>query len=118
MMKESAYSREQYHKVLEFLLDYAHDDGLGFSAISPEVAALAGRGTSLEDRIPIFRKIISDLLDAGAAIGDFADTEGAPFVPWPGTHDEHLDRVEGEIRALGTLPMSGDIGWIFFPDQV
>jgi hypothetical protein len=108
----------KYQDSLEYLIDYAREDWVGFSVITSDVADLAGRNTSLEERIPVFRKLISDLLDAGAKIGDFADTEGAPFVAWPGTKEENLDRMETEIRKLGgAMPQSYDVGWITFLDH-
>ena len=101
---------------VEYIVGYAREDWLGFSVISPKVARLARDDAPVEDMIPIFRRIISELLAAGAEIGDFADTEGAPFVPWPGTCNDQFARVEQAIRQLGVLPMSGDVGWITFPD--
>jgi hypothetical protein len=111
-MHSLSYSQEKYEEYLAFLIGYARDDWLGFSVISPKVARVAADDASLEELILVFRKLISDLLDAGAKIGDFADTEGAPFVGWPGTKEENLAKMETEIRKLGKLPMSGDVGWI------
>jgi hypothetical protein len=114
---DSSFETE-YRDSLEYLIDYAREDWVGFSVITGDVADLAGSGTSLEERLPFFRKLVSDLLDAGAKIGDFADTEGAPFVAWPGTKEENLDRMEEEIRKLGgAMPQSNDVGWITFLDH-
>jgi hypothetical protein len=85
---------KKYQDYLEYLVDYAHEDWLEFSVISPKVARVAADDASFEELILVFRKMISDLLDAGAKIGDFAVSEGAPFVGWPGTKEENLASQE------------------------
>jgi hypothetical protein len=107
----------KYQDSLEYLIDYACEDWVGFSVITSDVAYIGESNASLTELIPLFRKLVSDLLDAGAKIGDFADTEEAPFVAWPGTKKENLDKMETEIRKLGKFPMSGQIGWITFLDH-
>jgi hypothetical protein len=107
----------KYQDSFDYILDYAREDWVGFSVITGHVASLLDEHASLEELIPFFRKLVSDLLDAGAKIGDFADTEGAPFVAWPGTKEENLDKMETEIRKLGVMPQSADVGWITFLDH-
>jgi len=117
MMDNNLDLEEKYRDAYDYLLDYAHEDWVGFSVISGHVASLTGSGVSLEARVPVFRKLISDLLDAGVSIGDFESSKEAPFVAWKGAKEDHLARVVKEIRELGKMPMSGDIGWLFFVDS-
>ena len=105
---------KEYQDAYDYLLDYTHHDWLGFSVISGDVGFLASGRVSFEARIPVFRKLVSDLLDVGVSIGDFENSEEAPFVAWKGTKEDNLVRMENEIRKLGKMPMSGDIGWLFF----
>jgi|SRR5215217_6433013 len=114
MNSSSFKSTKKYQDYLNQLVEYAHEDWLGFSVISPKVARIAEEGASFEDMLPIFRKLVSDLLDAGASLGDFASSPGLPFVAWAGTKEENLATMEIKLRELGEMPMSGDIGWIFF----
>jgi hypothetical protein len=114
MPKKDLSFEERYQDSLEYIIDYARVDWVGFSVITGHVAALFDDNASLEELMPAFRKMVSDLLDAGAKLGDFADTEEAPFVAWPGTKEENLERLEREVRELGDLPMSNQIGWITF----
>jgi hypothetical protein len=116
-MEKVQYSQEKYRNHVSFFLDYAREDWLGFSVINPRIVNLIGREATFEQKISMMITIVSDLLDAGAKIGDFADSEGAPFMAWPGGKEESLARLENEIRALGDLLMTGDVGWITFLDH-
>jgi hypothetical protein len=116
-MQNLPYLSERYREHLAFLIDYASEDWLGFSVVSPRATGLIGRESTLEQRLIILLQIVSDPLDAGAKIGDFAVSEGAPFVGWSGTKKENLAKMETEIRKLGKMPMSGDVGWITFLDH-
>jgi hypothetical protein len=98
---------------VEFLNSYTHDDWLGFSVITGGIAS-ARRGNEPE---PLFRElvlaVVRELLDLGVSAGDLTASDEHPFIPWSGSVDEVMARIEQGIADLGRLPKSSEVCWFF-----
>lgn len=110
MVNEDAYRRE-----LEYLIQYAHDDWLGFSVISGSVGSLLGRGATFQEQLTLLLRIVGDLYDAGARAGDLTESTRDPFLAWRMEKAEVLARLAAEVQAHSRLPDSGDVCWFTVP---
>jgi hypothetical protein len=110
MVNQDAYRRE-----LEYLVQYAHDDWLGFSVISGSVGSLLGRGASFHEQLTLLLRIVGDLYDAGAQAGDLTQSDQEPFLLWRMEKDDVLARIAAEVRPHSRLPDSGDVCWFTVP---
>jgi hypothetical protein len=110
MVNQDAYCRE-----LDYLIQYAHDDWLGFSVISGSVGNLLGRGASFQEQLTLLLRIVGDLYDAGARAGDLTESTREPFLPWQMEKAEVLARIAAEVQSHSRLPDSGDVCWFTVP---
>ncbi|MFF4445952.1 hypothetical protein [Streptomyces sp. NPDC001502] len=110
MVQQEAYRRE-----LEYLIQYAHDDWLGFSVVSGSVGSLLGRGASFEAQLGLLLRIVGDLYDAGARAGDLTESTREPFLQWRADKAEVLMRIAAEAEPHSRLPDSGDVCWFTVP---
>jgi hypothetical protein len=110
MVNQDACCRE-----LEYLIQYAHDDWLGFSVISGSVGSLLGRGASFQEQLTLLLRIVGDLYDAGARAGDLTESTREPFLPWHMEKAEVLARIAAEVQPHSRLPDSGDVCWFTVP---
>ncbi|MCX4825710.1 hypothetical protein OG883_38895 [Streptomyces sp. NBC_01142] len=110
MVNQDAYRRE-----LEYLIQYAHDDWLGFSVLSGSVGSLLGRGASFQEQLTLLLRIVGDLYDAGARAGDLTESTRDPFLPWRMEMAEVLARLAAEVQSHSRLPDSGDVCWFTGP---
>ncbi|MFF7649162.1 hypothetical protein ACFZCY_04770 [Streptomyces sp. NPDC007983] len=108
-------ARADYDAELQYLLQYARDDWVGFSVISGTVASLLGRGASRQELMNMTLRIIGDLYDRGVRAGELTASDAHPFSPWPVAKEGALDRIQSEMRKLSTMPDSGDICWFTIP---
>lgn len=108
-------TRDDYERELQYLLDYARDDWVGFSVISGTVASLLGKGATRQELVSLALRVIGDLYDRGVRAGDLTSSEAHPFSPWSTEKQGTLDRVESEMRKLPGLPDSGDVCWFTVP---
>ncbi|WP_410659963.1 hypothetical protein [Amycolatopsis sp. lyj-112] len=103
-----------YEEDLEYLLNYAQEDWVGLSVVGGIAGTRAGKGATFDEMTSALLAVISDLIDRGAVPGDLV--EGDPgFVPWLGTKDEVLARFANEVRALRSMPETGEVCWIHDP---
>ncbi|MFJ5227814.1 hypothetical protein [Streptomyces sp. NPDC088400] len=110
MVIQDAYRRE-----LNYLIQYAHDDWLGLSAISGSVGSLLGPGASFQEQLTLLLRIVGDLYDAGARAGDLTKSTREPFLPWRMERAEALARMAAEVQGHARLPDSGDVCWFTVP---
>ncbi|AEM87128.1 hypothetical protein [Streptomyces violaceusniger] len=108
-------SRLPPEEEFKYLLEYAHDDWLGFSVISGAVASILGKGASQSQLREMTVRLIGDLYDRGVRAGDLTSSDAHPFAPWSTTKGETLDRIRSEMAKLPGLPDSGDICWFTVP---
>ncbi|MBT2407535.1 MULTISPECIES: hypothetical protein [unclassified Streptomyces] len=108
-------NQEAYRRELEYLIQYAHDDWLGFSVLSGSVGSLLGRGASFEEQLGLLLRIVGDLYDAGARAGDLTESPQEPFLPWRAEKAEVLTRIAAEVKTSSRLPDSGDVCWFTVP---
>ncbi|MFW0796548.1 hypothetical protein AAFP30_22255 [Gordonia sp. CPCC 205515] len=106
-----AESTGAYQENLDYLVDYAKDDWVGFSPIVGAATSLVRSAYSRESATDMVLALISDLLDQGVQAGDLTDSDEKPFVPWVLTKSEVLERIRADMVALPELPDSGDICW-------
>lgn len=110
MVNQDAYRRE-----LGYLIQYAHDEWLGFSVISGSVGSLLGRGASVQEPLMLLLRIVGDLYDAGARAGDLTESTREPFLPWRVKKAVVLARTAAEVKRHSRLPDSGDVCWFTVP---
>ncbi|MGN9792647.1 hypothetical protein ACTMTU_16330 [Streptomyces sp. OZ13] len=110
MMHQDAYRRE-----LEYLVQYAHDDWLGFSVITGSVGSLLGRGASFQEQLTLLLRIVDDLYDAGARAGDLTGSAQGPFLLWRLEKAEVHARIAAGVGSHSRLPDSGDVCWFTVP---
>lgn len=108
-------SQDAYRRELEYLVQYAHDDWLGFSVISGSVGSLLGRGASFQEQLTLLLRIVGDLYDAGARAGDLTESTREPFLLWRMEKAEVLARIAAEVQSHSWLPDSGDVCWFTVP---
>lgn len=105
----------KYEDEFKYLLEYAHDDWLGFSVISGAVASILGKGASQSQLRELAVCLIGDLYDRGVRAGDLTSSDAHPFAPWGTAKGGTLDRIRSEMAKLPGLPDSGDICWFTVP---
>ncbi|MFD9035563.1 hypothetical protein ACFVZW_31140 [Streptomyces sp. NPDC059567] len=108
-------NQDAYRGELEYLIQYAHDDWIGFSVVSGSVGSLLGRGASFEEQLTLLLRIIGDLYDHGVRAGELTASTEVPFLPWPLEKADALARIAAEVRRLSELPDSGDVCWFTVP---
>ncbi|MFD9220172.1 hypothetical protein ACFWDI_09175 [Streptomyces sp. NPDC060064] len=108
-------NQDAYRHELEYAIQYAHDDWLGFSVISGSVGSLLGRGASFQEQLTLLLRIVGDLYDAGALAGDLTESTREPFLPWRMEKAEVLARIAAEVQPQSRLPDSGDVCWFTVP---
>lgn len=105
-----------YDEDLEYLLDYAREDWVGFSVVNAVAGRIVGRDAGFQALKSAMLTVIGDLLDRGAVPGDLMKGEPA-FSPWPGTKAQRLSRIEAEVESLGRAPCTGEVAWIHVPSS-
>ncbi|WP_432010732.1 hypothetical protein [Streptomyces cucumeris] len=105
----------KYGEEFNYLLEYAHEDWVGFSVISGAVAGILGKGAGQPQLREMAIRLIGDLYDRGVRAGDLTSSDTHPFTPWGATKAETLDRIRSEMAKLPGLPDSGDICWFTVP---
>ncbi|WP_328608799.1 hypothetical protein OG943_06670 [Amycolatopsis sp. NBC_00345] len=100
----------------QYLMEYASEDWVGMSPVSATASAMAGKHPTLEQEISALLTLIGELMDRGALPGDLIK-DYPDFVPWTGTKEEILQRIERETRALGDMPHSGQVTWLHVVDD-
>lgn len=108
-------NQDAYRNELDYLIQYAHDDWIGFSVVSGSVGSLLGRGASFEEQLSLLLRIIGDLYDADVRAGELTESTEEPFLPWRLEKADALARIAAEVRHLSQLPDSGDICWFTVP---
>ncbi|MDT8911105.1 hypothetical protein [Amycolatopsis sp. PS_44_ISF1] len=106
----------EFAEEFQYLMEYASEDWVGMAPLSAAASAMAGKHPTLEQEITSLLTLISELMDHGAVPGDLIK-DHPDFVPWPGTKEEILERIERETRALGDMPISGQVAWLHVVDE-
>lgn len=99
---------------MDYLTGYARADWVGLSPVGAVAGAVAGKGATFGRLTSAMLVVIGDLYDRGAVPGDLVEPPPG-FKPWSGTKEEHLRRIDAEIKALGRLPETGEVTWIHDP---
>ncbi|SEP21325.1 hypothetical protein [Amycolatopsis saalfeldensis] len=105
-----------FEEDFQYLMEYASEDWVGMAPLSATASAMAGKHPTLEQEISSLLKLVSELMDHGALPGDLIK-DYPDFVPWVGTKAEILERIERETRALGDMPVSGEVAWFHVVDE-
>ncbi|MBT2441809.1 hypothetical protein J7E93_17165 [Streptomyces sp. ISL-36] len=100
---------------MEYLVQYAHDDWLGFSVVSGSLGSLLGRGASFQEQLALLLRIVGDLYDCGVRAGELTASTCEPFLPWRMEKADVLARIAAEVQQQARLPDSGDLCWFTVP---
>ncbi|WP_410665048.1 hypothetical protein [Amycolatopsis sp. lyj-84] len=99
---------------LESLLADARKDRVGLSAAVAVARAKVGKGATFPETLEALLSVVSSLIDRGAVPGDLV-AEDPGFVAWAGSKEEVLARLTCVLKALGELPVTGEVCWIHDP---
>jgi hypothetical protein len=106
------FTDDAYAEDLSYLATYVRDDWLGLSVVTGTAAKLLGDDYDPDQERALSLRIIADLLDLGAQVGDLSADPERPFVSWESDKEHTLARIDAQWQALGHSPESGDICWI------
>ncbi len=106
----------EYATELQYLVDYAKADWVGFSPIVGAASSLTKSDYTREKLTTKIMELVTDLLDSGAMAGDLTASETEPFVAWPVSRENAIRRIETEMRNLPDFPNSGEICFFAIPD--
>jgi hypothetical protein len=108
-------TRDDYQQELEYLLEYARQDWLGFSVISGTVGSLLGKGAPWSELRSLTLRIVVDLYRDGARPGALTASDSHPIGYWNTDEAGLVRKIDQALEAKGELPDSGDICWFTVP---
>lgn len=105
-----------YDQVVSHLTRYARGDWLAVEVITSSVRDCFDHQPSFAEVRPLAIRAVSDLLRAGAKVGDVAGANyDWCFVPWAIPSDQAIVRITHALEERDSYPEPGDIGWLTFP---